>query len=161
MVRLTCSGRSTSGGSGTAVFELSFFFSEVRWTFETNEKLVIFCFSPFSYISISSGLRSRITFPFLSVTETSIWIRAVDILTTLESSVGGVGDGSTVCPEPARTSKRIVVRKISGLTNRSLLRIGHLGPRCEEKPEASIVAAVDRSPGCFRDNQGDFFFGII
>jgi len=41
------------------------------------------------------------------------------------------------------------------------LRIVHLGPRCEEKPEASIVVAVDRSAGYFRDNQGDFFFGII
>jgi tetratricopeptide (TPR) repeat protein len=38
---------------------------------ETNEKLLIFCFSPFSKISKSSGFKSVITLPFLSVTVTS------------------------------------------------------------------------------------------
>ncbi len=79
----TCSARTADGGRTTAFFSPFSFsaFSTIR-ALEINEKFVISCFCPFSYISISSGLISVTTFPFRSVTLTSTWMSAVVIFTT-------------------------------------------------------------------------------
>ncbi len=101
IVRRTFSRLKTLVGSGTSFFSDTFDFSAGAFegaVVELNEKFVIFCFFPFSNISISSGLRSVIALPFESVTVTSIWIRSVEIL-TISVSTGGGGDaeGDGIC----------------------------------------------------------------
>src|SRR5688572_16477015 len=98
--------------------------------FDTKEKLVTFCLSPFSKISISSGLRSVTILPFLSVTVTSNWISAVVILTTSVSSAGGgVAGRRAVCEYAAHTDAAVMNKIAASLfmakieANRELLTL--------------------------------------